>query len=108
MWCCGLFINCMRDNKMKNKFLYIMFAIFIILQMNSTIQIGTLKTELQRTKDSITYMEEQLNGNISSIYSNVDNILTQQASIVSICNYQVGEYNIESRKKPITFRLQPK
>lgn len=92
----------------KMKFLYIMIAIFIIWQMNSTVQIGKLKAELLQTRNSMTYMEERMNGNISSIYSNVDNKLAEQASIVSFCNYEVGEYNFESRKVPITFRLQPK
>lgn len=92
----------------KMKFLYIMIAIFIIWQMNSTVQIGKLKAELLQTRNSMTYMEERMNGNISSIYSNVDNKLAEQASIVSFCNYEVGKYNFESRKVPITFRLQPK
>lgn len=92
----------------KKKLLYIVLAILLVWQINSTVQIGNLKTELQQTKNSITYMEDRLNGNISSIYSNVDKKLAEQASLVSSCNYEVGEFNLETQKVPIIFKLQPK
>ncbi|WP_304508800.1 hypothetical protein [Anaerotignum sp.] len=92
----------------KTKFLYIVIAILFVMQMNSTVKIRNLKAEVQRTKNSISNMEERLNGDIRSIYSNVDKKLAEQASIVSFCNYEVGEFNFESRKVPITFRVQPK
>lgn len=90
------------------KFLYIIIAILLMWQVNSAFQIQNLKRELQQTKNNITNTEDRLNFNIRSIYLNVDNRLAEQASIVSFCNFEVGNFNLETRKVPITFRLQPK
>lgn len=92
----------------KKKLLYIVIAILSVSQINSAVQISNLEAELQQIKNSINYMEERLNGNIGSIYSNVDKILVKQASIISFCNYEIGKFNLKTQKVPITFRLQPK
>ncbi len=90
------------------KLLYVTIAILAAWQMRSATQIRNLETELQQTKNSVAYAEDRLNGNISLIYSNVDEKLTEQASIVSSATYEIGELNPETRKAPITFRLQLK
>ncbi len=92
----------------KTKLLYTVIAIFVVSQVYSIVQINSLKTKAQQTENRIAYAEDRLERNISGIYSNVDRKLEEYTSLVTSCGYEVGEFNLQTLKVPITFKLQPK
>lgn len=92
----------------RNKLLYIAIAILAVSQVYSIFQINSLKTKVQQTENGIAYAEDRLDRNISEIYSNVDRKLEEYTSFVTSCGYQIGEFNLQAFKVPITFKLQPK
>jgi hypothetical protein len=92
----------------KTKLLYVVIAILVVTQVYSIFQINSLKIKVQQTKNGIAYAEERLKRNISEIYSNVDRKLEEYTSLVTRCEYEIGEFNLQTLKVPITFKLQPK
>lgn len=92
----------------KTKLLYIVIAILVVSQVYSIFQINSLKTKVQQTKNGIVYAEDRLERNISEIYSNVDRKLEEYTSLVTSCGYEISEFNLETLKVPVTFKLQPK
>lgn len=92
----------------KTKLLYIVITIFAVSQVYSIFQVNSLKTKMQQTENGLTYAEERLERNISEIYSNVDRKLEEYTSLVTSCGYEIGEFNLQTLKVPVTFILQPK
>ncbi len=92
----------------KNKLLYIVIAILAVSQVYFLFTINSLKTKVQQTENGIAYAEDRLERNISGIYSNVDRKLEEYTSLVTSCGYEIGEFNLQAFKVPVTFTLQPK
>ncbi|NLL81283.1 MAG: hypothetical protein GX231_03130 [Tissierellia bacterium] len=92
----------------KTKLLYIVITTLAVSQVYSISQINSLKTKVEQTENSLTYAEEGLGRNISEIYSNVDRKLQEYTSLVTSCGYEIGEFNLQTMKVPVTFKLQPK
>lgn len=92
----------------KAKSLYIVIAMLAVSQVYSVFQINNLKTKVQQTENGIAYAEDRLERNISEIYSNVDRKLEEYTSLVKSIGYEIGEFNLQTLKVPITFKLQPK
>ncbi len=79
-----------------------------VLQVYSVFQINSLKAKVQQTENGIAYAEDRLERNISEIYSNVDRKLEEYTSLVTSSGYEIGEFNLQTLKVPVTFKLQPK
>ncbi|MDD2235040.1 MAG: hypothetical protein PHV03_09125 [Desulfitobacteriaceae bacterium] len=92
----------------KTKLLYIIIAMLAVSQVYFIFQINSLKTKVQQTENGIAYAEDRLESNISEIYSNVDRKLEEYTSLVTNCGYEIGEFNLQTLKVPVTFKLQPK
>lgn len=92
----------------KTKLLYIVIVILVVFQIYSIFQINGLKTKVQQTESGIGYVEDHLERNISEIYSNVDRKLEEYTSLVTSSGYEIGEFNLQTLKVPVTFKLQPK
>lgn len=92
----------------KTKILYILITMLAVLQVYSVFQINSLKVKVQQTENKIAYAEERLERNISEIYSNVDRKLEEYTSLVTSSGYEIGEFNLQTLKVPVTFKLQPK
>lgn len=92
----------------KTKILYIVITMLAVLQVYSVFQINSLKVKVQQTENKIAYAEERLERNISEIYSNVDRKLEEYTSLVTSSGYEIGEFNLQTLKVPVTFKLQPK
>jgi hypothetical protein len=92
----------------KTKLLYMVIAILVVFQIYSIFQINDLKTKVQQTESGIGYAEDRLQRNISEIYSNVDRKLEEYTSLVTSSGYEIGEFNLQTLKVPVTFKLQPK
>ncbi len=92
----------------KTKILYIVITMLAVLQVYSVFQINSLKAKVQQTENGIAYAEDRLERNISEIYSNVDRKLEEYTSLVTSSGYEIGEFNLQTLKVPVTFKLQPK
>lgn len=92
----------------KTKILYIVITMLAVLQVYSIFQINSLKAKVQQTENGIAYAEDRLERNISEIYSNVDRKLEEYTSLVTSSGYEIGEFNLQTLKVPVTFKLQPK
>ncbi|HHX60008.1 MAG TPA: hypothetical protein GX707_04605 [Epulopiscium sp.] len=92
----------------KTKLLYIVIVMIAASQTYSIFQINRLKVKVQQTENAVAYVEDRLQGNISEIYSNVDRKLEDYTSLVTNCGYKIGEFNLQTLKVPVTFKLQPK
>lgn len=92
----------------KTKLSYVVITVLAVSQVYSIFQINSLKTKVQQTEKGIAYAEDRLGRNISEIYSNVDRKLEEYTSLVTSCGYEIGEFNLQTLKVPITFKLQPK
>ena len=92
----------------KTKILYIVIIMLAVLQVYSIFQINSLKAKVQQTENGIAYAEDRLERNISEIYSNVDRKLEEYTSLVTSSGYEIGEFNLQKLKVPVTFKLQPK
>ncbi|MEG1551180.1 MAG: hypothetical protein RR355_02810, partial [Oscillospiraceae bacterium] len=79
-----------------------------VLQTYSIVQIKDLKNDIQRSKNAMVNLEDQVAGDIRNIYSNVDRKLTEYTSLVSSCGYEIGLFNLDTLTVPITFTMQPK
>lgn len=95
-------------NMKKNKLFYFIVVILVVSQVYSIFQIGSLKSKVQQTEIRIALAEDHLRSSISEIYSNVDRQLEGYTSLVTSCGYEVGEFNLQIMKVPVTFQLQPK
>ena len=92
----------------KTKILYIIITLLTVLQVYSIFQINSLKAKVQQTENGISYAEDRLERNISEIYSNVDRKLEEYTSLVTSCGFEIGEFNLQTLKVPVTFKFQPK
>ena len=92
----------------KTKLLYIVITILVVSQVYSIFKINSLKIKVQQTENRLTYTKEGLDRNIGEIYSNVDRKLEEYTSLVTSCGYEMGEFNLQTLKVPVSFKLQPK
>ena len=92
----------------RTKLLYVVIAILVVFQIYSLFKINGLNTSLQQTDSRIASVEDRLERNINVIYSNVDRKLEEYTSLVTSSGYEIGKFNPQTLKVPITFKLQPK
>ena len=83
----------------------------IVVLIIGCIKIAKLTNEISNLRNQIDYLESHVNtiGNaIDSIYSNIDERLKQEASLISSIEYEVGEINITTHKAEVKFKVVPK
>ena len=101
----------MEENKNNTKWQKIITCIVIGLLVLSVVQIAVLKDEIDNLKSVNSRLSSelnQINGNISSIYTNVDKKLKEQASILSGVNYDIGEINDDNETVSVSLKIVPK
>jgi uncharacterized membrane protein len=94
-----------EEEMKKTKLLYIVIVMIVASQTYSLFQINRLKIKVQQTENAVAYGEDRLQGNISEIYSNVDRKLEEYTSLVTSCGYEIGGFNLQKLKVPVTFKL---
>lgn len=93
----------------KRKFLTLaVLAVLVIGQIVSAVKIKELKTELSDLTVSYSHDIGIMNSNIDGIYSNVDEKLKKQASLLSGTEVTYGELNIADHTVPVTVAVVPK
>ena len=101
----------MGENKNNSKWQKIITCIVVGLLVFSLVQIVMLRNEIDNLKSVNSRLSSeinQINGNINSIYTNVDKKLKEQASILSGVNYDIGEINDDKETVPVSLKIVPK
>ena len=92
----------------KNTGLKIVVAILAIGLLACFIWINTLTSEINRLSDSLHSQHQILMGQVESIYNNVENMLQEEASLLSNVTAEHGELNVEDHTIDVTVSLVPK
>ena len=101
----------MEENKSSSKWQKIITCVILGLLVFSSVQIVVLRDEIDNLKSVNSRLSSelnQINSNISSIYTNVDKKLKEQASILSGVNYDIGEINDDNETVPVSLKVVPK
>lgn len=93
---------------MKKNILHILIAILIISQVASILKINTLQREIDSTKAEINNLSTRIINDVGAIYSNVDEMLKQEASLIESAATEIGAVNVDDFTVPVTFTLTPK
>jgi hypothetical protein len=56
----------------------------------------------------MNYLSNSITSNIDTIYSNVDEMLKQKASLIESATTEIGILNVDELTVPVTFTLIPK
>ena len=97
----------MNETK-NNAALKIVVAILAIGLLACFIWINTLTNEINRLSDSLHSQHQILMGQVESIYNNVDDMLREEASLLSSVTGEYGELNLEDHTLDVTVTLVPK
>lgn len=92
----------------KNSGLKIIVAILAIAVLGCFIWINTLTNEINRLSQSMHSQHQVLMNQVESIYSNVENMLQEEASLLSGVEVEYGDIDFESRTIEVSVKLVPK
>lgn len=93
---------------MKKNVLYIVIAVLVVMQMVSLAKINNLQNQLNNVKSEIYNQGNNTKNEINAIYSNVDEMLKREVSLIEIASTELGTLDISSLTVPITYSITPK
>lgn len=93
---------------MNKKMVYAVVAVLAITQLYTCGVVRSLRSELASINYRINNIDSSLNGRIDAIYTNVDNMLEEEASIIHDARTIMGEWDLDALTVPITFVVEPK
>ena len=97
----------MNETK-KNTGLKIVVAILTIALVACFIWVYTLTNEINRLSNAMYSQHQTLMNQVESIYNNVENMLQEEASLLSGVEAEYGEINLEDHTIDVTVKLVPK
>lgn len=86
----------------------ILIGILIGAQIVSFLTINNMKRQIQNTYDEMNDLSEEITNDINDVYTQVDEMLKQKASLIESASTEIGVVNKEKLSVPITFTLTPK
>lgn len=90
------------------KLLPVAVAILILAQIAALWQIKHLQNQLDQTIAAMNNLQNSLSHEINSIYTNVDALLQEEASLLTSAAKEIGALNAADLTVPVTFTLTPK
>ncbi len=93
---------------MKKFVPYIVIAILVLTQIWMFSEIHIMNNKQESMENQIWNLDNNLNNQIASIYSNVDEKLEEQASIIHMASLELGTFDTDTLTIPITFTVVPK
>lgn len=93
---------------MSKRIMSIAIAALIVIQLITLSKASALQQELQNTRNQLVSESNRMRNEISSIYSNVNDLLEEQGSILDDYNYQIGELDEATLSVPLNFTVLPK
>ena len=97
----------MNENKQNIGIKLIVAALVIALTI-SFVQIGLLNERIDQLQNGMHNQHQQFMNQIESIYTNVDQQLKEEASLLSGIDAEYGEINLEDHTIDVTVKLVPK
>ena len=97
----------MNETK-KNTGLKIVVAILAFALVGCFIWVYTLTNEINRLSNAMYSQHQTLMNQVESIYNNVENMLQEEASLLSGIEAEYGEINLEDHTIDVTMKLVPK
>ena len=97
----------MNETK-NNNGLKIVVAFLAIGLLACFIWINTLTSEINRLSNALHSQHQTLMNQVESIYNNVDDMLREEASLLSSVTGEYGELNLEDHTLDVTVTLVPK
>ena len=97
----------MNETK-KNTGLKIVVAILAFALVGCFIWVYTLTNEINRLSNAMYSQHQTLMNQVESIYNNVENMLQEEASLLSGVEAEYGEINLEDHTIDVTVKLVPK
>ena len=97
----------MNETK-KNTGLKIIVAILTFALVACFIWVYTLTNEINRLSNAMYSQHQTLMNQVESIYNNVENMLQEEASLLSGVEAEYGEINLEDHTIDVTVKLVPK
>ena len=88
----------------KNVLLYGLIIVLVALQVYTIRQNNNLESTLKQLEHRIGDYEDGLSRSISEL----DGKLAETTSLILSSSYEMGEFNPETLKVPVTFTVQPK
>lgn len=93
---------------MKRSLLYFIIIGLLILNTYTLVKLNNLKTHVDNVTHQVGYTDNNLRNEINNIYSNVDEKLKKQGSILDSHELVFGKLNVDDVTIPITLRITPK
>ena len=93
---------------MKKNALNILIVVLIVFQIASISKINNLQREIQNVNIGMDNLNRSVMSDINNIYSNVEQILKREASLIADANAEIGALDAGELTVPIKFTLTPK
>lgn len=94
------------EKKLKRQRLVI--TILAVALIVGFVQFNDFKTESENRYNNLSNQIQRVSDNIQQIYNNVDNMLEEQASLITSFDYEYGELDAENMLVPISVKIIPK
>ena len=101
----------MEENKKSSKLSKIITCLVVVLLVFSLMQNANLNDKIENLSSANSRLNSEINlirNDIKSIYSNVDEQLKEQASIISGFDYSIGKPSKDMKTVPLTLKVVPK
>ncbi len=93
---------------MKKNTIHILIAILIISNVILFVKNGNLQRQIENTNAEMNQLSGSIKNDMDTIYSNVDEMLKQKASLIESATTEMGEINVDDVTVPLIFTLTPK
>lgn len=93
---------------MRKNALNILIVVLIIFQIASISKINNLQREIQNVNIGMDNLNISVMSDINNIYSNVEQILKREASLIADANAEIGTLDADELMVAIKFTLTPK
>lgn len=93
---------------MKKQFITVPLALLLLLQAISLFRIGSLQSQITNLNNQISGLQTSQSSLANSIYTNVEDLLKKQGSIIDSYDFSMGDVDKDGYKVPVTFSVTPK
>ena len=93
---------------MKKKIPYILISLLVIMQVYSISKINDLQRQISNINYTVYDDIDGIYTNIGTIYSEVEDMLKEQASIIHFASISIGKLDIDTLTVPVIFKVEPK
>ncbi|MBQ5905393.1 MAG: hypothetical protein IIW88_05960, partial [Clostridia bacterium] len=95
----------MEKTVKKQRLIIIILAVALVVAF---VQLNGYKTESENRFNNLSNQIQRVSDDIQSIYGNVDDMLEEEASLVTSFNYEYGKLDAENRLVPVSVKITPK